>query len=102
MPGKSLRGKHYDRTWNSGDLSGIPLWAASGEHAMTTHTNHKEEMRPGPATHPARDGSRGALRVGPHQMPAGGWLRDVSTNENWRTTTIVQRHRDRASIMPSH
>lgn len=34
------------------------------------------------------------------RMPAGGWLRDISAHENWRTTTIVQRHRDRASPEP--
>jgi hypothetical protein len=31
------------------------------------------------------------------QMPAGGWLREISSRENWRTTTIVHRHRDRAA-----
>jgi len=34
------------------------------------------------------------------RMPAGGWLRDISAHENWRTTTIVQRHRDRATQQP--
>jgi len=31
------------------------------------------------------------------RMPAGGWLREIAMGENWRTTTIVQRHRDRAN-----
>nr|WP_320161377.1 hypothetical protein [uncultured Methanoregula sp.] len=34
------------------------------------------------------------------RMPAGGWLRDTALHENWRTTTIVQRHRDRAAPGP--
>jgi len=34
------------------------------------------------------------------RMPAGGWLRDTAAHENWRTTTIVQRHRDRATPQP--
>ena len=37
---------------------------------------------------------------GPDRMPAGGWLREIATSENWRTTTIVQRHRDRATAPP--
>lgn len=35
------------------------------------------------------------------QMPAGGWLHDVSSRENWRTTTIVHRYRDRVASGPS-
>lgn len=37
----------------------------------------------------------------PQQMPAGGWLREVTSRENWRTTTIIHRHRDRASLPTS-
>ncbi|MHB8164357.1 MAG: hypothetical protein ACYDDV_08410 [Methanoregula sp.] len=36
----------------------------------------------------------------PQQLPAGGWVREVSCHENWRTTTIVHRHRDQAATPP--
>ena len=39
---------------------------------------------------------------GPQQMPAGGWLHEISSRENWRTTTIVRRHRDQTAFPPSH
>jgi len=31
------------------------------------------------------------------RMPAGGWLNDIPTNENWRFATIVRRHRDQSA-----
>jgi len=36
----------------------------------------------------------------PQQLPAGGWVREAGCRENWRTTTIVHRHRDRAATPP--
>jgi hypothetical protein len=45
-----------------------------------------------------RDGQK--TRSLPDTMPKGGWIRDVPVNENWRTTTIVQRHRDRTGGHP--
>jgi hypothetical protein len=47
---------------------------------------------------PVWDSILRAARSTPLRMPAGGWFREVTTNENWRTTTIVQRHRDRAAM----
>ena len=74
---------------------------ASGDHAMTTHTPRTDTTTTGRAAHHDRDGFLCRARATPHRMPAGGWIRDVATSENWRTTTIVQRHRDRATPMPS-
>ncbi|MCK9579412.1 MAG: hypothetical protein M0Q92_03055 [Methanoregula sp.] len=64
---------------------------------MTTHHTSTDETRPGHAAHHARDWSPCEMQASPHRMPAGGWIRDIATSENWRTTTIVQRHRDRAA-----
>lgn len=75
--------------------------SGTGEDAMTAHQNHTHEPVPGHAAHYAREGAASTGRAGPHTMPAGGWIKDIATNENWRTTTIVQRHRDRAAITPS-
>jgi hypothetical protein len=60
---------------------------------MTTNSNPD----PGTGHEQARDGSRTGTRAQPHRMPVMGWIRDIATSENWRTTTIVQRHRDRAA-----
>jgi hypothetical protein len=68
---------------------------------MTTHNNYAQETNAGHAPHHARGGSHSAARTNPRRMPEGGWLKDFATNENWRTTTIVQRHRDRAASIPS-
>ena len=68
---------------------------------MTTQNIHAQEMNAGHAPHPARGGEHHATRANPRRMPAGGWLKDIATNENWRTTTIVRRHRDRAASNPS-
>jgi hypothetical protein len=68
---------------------------------MTTHNNQKPEKKPGLTIRHVRDGILSVACSTPHRMPAGGWLREVATNEDWRTTTIVQRHRDRAGRTPS-
>jgi len=68
---------------------------------MTKQTHHALEMNAGNAPRHTRDSAHPETRTNPHRMPAGGWLREISTNENWRTTTIVQRHRDRAASPPS-
>jgi len=68
---------------------------------MTTKNIHAQETNAGHAPHHAREGEHYATRTNPGRMPAGGWLKDIATNENWRTTTIVQRHRDRAASIPS-
>lgn len=67
---------------------------------MTTDNDKITEKKPGTAMRPVLDGILNAVRATPHRMPAGGWFREVTTSENWRTTTIVQRHRDRASSTP--
>jgi hypothetical protein len=67
---------------------------------MTTDNNPQKETKHGHAGHPVRDCIFCAARPTPLRMPAGGWLLEVATNENWRTTTIVQRHRDRAAMTP--
>jgi hypothetical protein len=68
---------------------------------MTTKNNPDEETQTGHTTRPVWDGILNAARSTPHCMPAGGWLAEIATSENWRTTTIVQRHRDRAMMTPS-
>lgn len=68
---------------------------------MTTDNNQTPENRTGKTMRPAGDGILSATRATPRRMPAGGWFREVATSENWRTTTIVQRHRDRAVMVPS-
>jgi hypothetical protein len=64
---------------------------------MTTTTTARltDACRANP---PKNDALHPAAGTRPQRMPAGGWLRDVATSENWRTNTIVQRHRDRASM----
>lgn len=68
---------------------------------MTTDNSQTPEPKAGLAVRPVLDGIITAVRKTPHRMPAGGWFRDVATSENWRTTTIVQRHRDRATMTPT-
>ncbi len=68
---------------------------------MNTDHTHTDKNHPGHNAHHARDGSDCKTRAGPHRMPVGGWFREIATSENWRTTTIVQRHRDRAAITPA-
>ena len=72
-----------------------------GEKAMTTDNNQTPENKTGTTMRPVWDGILAAARATPRRMPAGGWFREVATSENWRTTTIVQRHRDRAVMTPS-
>ncbi len=68
---------------------------------MTTENNQTTVTKTGLMMRPVGDGILNAARSIPHRMPAGGWFREIATNENWRTTTIVQRHRDRAVMTPS-
>jgi hypothetical protein len=68
---------------------------------MTTENNQTPETETGHMMRPVLDGILKAVRETPHRMPAGGWFREVATKENWRTTTIVQRHRDQAAMTPS-
>ena len=67
---------------------------------MTTENNQTMEKKSGSTMRPVLDGILNAVRETPRRMPAGGWFREVATSENWRTTTIVQRHRDRALTTP--
>lgn len=67
---------------------------------MMTENNQNSETKSGLTMRRVREGILNAARSTPHHMPAGGWFREVATSENWRTTTIVQRHRDKAA-MPS-
>jgi hypothetical protein len=64
---------------------------------MTTDSNQTPEKTPDQTV---LDGILKAVRETPRRMPAGGWFREVATSENWRTTTIVQRHRDQAMMTP--
>jgi len=68
---------------------------------MTTENNQTTGKKSGSTMRPVLDGILNAVRETPRRMPAGGWFREVATNENWRTNTIVQRHRDRALSTPS-
>jgi hypothetical protein len=68
---------------------------------MTQENNQTKEKTPGETLRPVLDGIIKAVRETPRHMPAGGWFREVATSENWRTTTIVQRHRDQAAMTPS-
>jgi hypothetical protein len=68
---------------------------------MTPQNIKALKMNAGHAPYHTRDSAHHEARTYPHRMPAGGWLKEISTNENWRTTTIVQRHRDRAASTPS-
>jgi len=68
---------------------------------MTKNSNQSPEKNPVPATGQVLNSIIRAARNSPQRMPAGGWFRDVATSENWRTTTIVRRHRDRAMMTPA-
>jgi hypothetical protein len=68
---------------------------------MTPENNQTTEEKSGSMMRPVWDSILNAARTTPCRMPAGGWFREVATSENWRTTTIVQRHRDRATSTPS-
>jgi hypothetical protein len=63
-----------------------------------TSTNNPE---PGTILHQAfqhaREGAQTGNRTRPYRMPVMGWLREISAVENWRTGTIVRRHRDSAA-----
>jgi len=72
----------------------------SGDQTMTAHNNQTPEKKHGLTVRPVWDGILHAARSTPLRLPAGGWFLEVATNENWRTTTIVQRHRDQATMTP--
>jgi hypothetical protein len=67
---------------------------------MTTNSNETLVKKTGSTKSAGWEGILIAVRSTPHRMPAGGWFSEVATCENWRTTTIVQRHRDRAVMTP--
>jgi hypothetical protein len=67
---------------------------------MTTDSNQTPEKSAGRTMRPVLDGILKSIRETPLRMPAGGWFSEVATNEDWRTTTIVRRHRDRAALPP--
>jgi len=69
---------------------------------MTTSNNQIPGTETGHTQHHAREGSHHSTRTHPSRMPVGGWLKEVATSENWRTTTIVQRHRDREAAPSFH
>jgi len=79
----------------------IPVDSGTGEDAMNTDQTHTNKDLPAHAAPHERDKPDSMTRAEPHRMPAGGWIREIATSENWRTTTIVQRHRDRASPVSS-
>ena len=64
---------------------------------MKMINNTLPENQPCTAPQYSRINTGSNARPVPKQMPAGGWLHDVSSRENWRTTTIVHRFRDRVS-----
>jgi hypothetical protein len=66
---------------------------------MTTDSNHIPEKKAG-RMRPLLDGILSTIRETPLRMPAEGWFSEVTTNEDWRTTTIVRRHRDQAVMIP--
>jgi hypothetical protein len=68
---------------------------------MKMNNNHTRKNDPIPVMNHARAMTGSDEKPSPQQMPAGGWLREVSSRENWRTTTIVHRHRDQAATTPS-
>ena len=68
---------------------------------MTTDNNQTPEKMPDDKVRPVLDGILKAVRETPRRMPAGGWFREIATSENWRTTTIIQRHRDQAMMTPT-
>lgn len=66
----------------------------------TEHNDQTPEEKTGFPVRPVLDGIVKAVRETPHRMPAGGWIREIATSENWRTTTVVRRHRDQAAMIP--
>ncbi|WP_292421513.1 hypothetical protein [Methanoregula sp.] len=64
-----------------------PEIPAPGTHLPPAHQNAREESR---TSIPAR----------PCRMPVMGWIREIAPSENWRTTTILRRHRD-SSLTPA-
>jgi len=67
---------------------------------MTTDSSQNRGKKSGYTVRPVLDTILKAVRTTPLRMPAGGWLKEIATNEEWRTTTIVRRHRDRAMMTP--
>ncbi|AGB02309.1 hypothetical protein [Methanoregula formicica] len=67
---------------------------------MTSQDNPAPGTHLPPAHQNAREGSPAGTRARPHRMPAMGWIREIAPSENWRTTTIVSRHRD-SSLSPA-
>jgi hypothetical protein len=65
---------------------------------MITDNNKITGGKAGSALRPVWDGLSKAARQTPYRMPAGGWFKEIVTSENWRTTTIIQRHRDQAAM----
>lgn len=67
---------------------------------MTADSSQDMEKKSGHTVRPVLDNILNAVRTTPLRMPAGGWFEEIATNENWRTSTIVRRHRDRAMMTP--
>lgn len=63
---------------------------------MTTDNNQTMEKKSVRINRSIPDGILNLVRSTPRHMPAGGWLTEAMTSENWRTTTIVRRYRDQA------
>jgi hypothetical protein len=106
LPARAIRiGNRKKRTVSCVKGALLKYWLlpenSPGANTLTTQNNHAQKMNAGHAHHHAREVVHNTTRTNPHSMPAGGWLKDITTNENWRTTTIVQRHRDRAASTPS-
>jgi hypothetical protein len=79
----------------------LPLFENICEVMIMNNTTHGKE--PGTLIRYARRlTSPDKDHASSEQMPAGGWLHEISSQENWRTTTIVRRHRDKAASPPSH
>ena len=64
-----------------------PEIPAPGAHLPLAHQKAREEFHAG-------------TRAQPHRMPVMGWIREIAPSENWRTTTILRRHRD-SSLTPA-
>lgn len=73
----------------------LPCNGQPGDHAMTSPDNPVTTFLR--AKQHAREGSLTGNRAQPHRMPVMGWFRDPVPNEDWRTTTLVGRHRDSAT-----
>ncbi len=68
---------------------------------MNMTNNHTPTINISAVPHLVRAMIRNYEHTSLQQLPAGGWVREASCRENWRTTTIVHRHRDRAALPPS-